>query len=96
MYPEIEYLFPGNFLSPAFQISPTRIKCVSFFLSATFNTVKSNAVFEEAKTLMPGGVSSPVRAFRSVGGNPIVFDRVKGAYCWDVDGNRPWEPLNFS
>jgi glutamate-1-semialdehyde 2,1-aminomutase len=38
--------------------------------------------------LMPGGVSSPVRAFKSVGGNPIVFDRVKGAYAWDVDGNK--------
>lgn len=37
---------------------------------------------------MPGGVSSPVRAFRSVGGEPVVFDRVKGAYAWDVDGNR--------
>ena len=37
---------------------------------------------------MPGGVSSPVRAFKSVGGNPIVFDRVKGAYAWDVDGNK--------
>jgi glutamate-1-semialdehyde 2,1-aminomutase len=37
---------------------------------------------------MPGGVSSPVRAFRSVGGNPIVFDKVKGAYAWDVDGNK--------
>lgn len=36
--------------------------------------------------IMPGGVSSPVRAFKSVGGNPIVFDRVKGAYAWDVDG----------
>lgn len=35
---------------------------------------------------MPGGVSSPVRAFKSVGGNPLVFDRVKGAYAWDVDG----------
>eukprot|EP00667_Euglena_gracilis_P004945 EG_transcript_4984 len=53
-----------------------------------FNTDKSNAIFEEAKTLMPGGVSSPVRAFKSVGGNPIVFDRVKGPYCWDVDGNQ--------
>ena len=42
----------------------------------------------EAKTLLPGGVNSPVRAFRSVGGNPIVFDRVKGAYAWDVDGNK--------
>lgn len=42
----------------------------------------------EAKDLLPGGVNSPVRAFRSVGGNPIVFDRVKGPYCWDVDGNK--------
>ena len=37
---------------------------------------------------MPGGVSSPVRAFKSVEGDPIVFDRVKGSYAWDVDGNR--------
>ncbi|WP_235927037.1 glutamate-1-semialdehyde 2,1-aminomutase [Gloeocapsopsis dulcis] len=37
---------------------------------------------------MPGGVSSPVRAFKSVGGQPIVFERVKGAYIWDVDGNQ--------
>tara|TARA_Y100001968_G_scaffold302559_1_gene315971 strand:- start:6133 stop:7371 length:1239 start_codon:yes stop_codon:yes gene_type:complete len=37
---------------------------------------------------MPGGVSSPVRAFKSVNGDPIVFDRVKGSYAWDVDGNR--------
>ena len=40
------------------------------------------------KKLMPGGVSSPVRAFKSVGGQPIVFDRVKGAYILDVDGNQ--------
>ncbi len=33
-------------------------------------------------------MNSPVRAFRSVGGNPIVFDRVKGAYAWDVDNNK--------
>jgi glutamate-1-semialdehyde 2,1-aminomutase len=37
---------------------------------------------------MPGGVNSPVRAFKSVGGQPIVFDRVKGAYIWDVDDNQ--------
>ena len=39
---------------------------------------------------MPGGVSSPVRAFKSVGGEPVVFDRVKGQYAWDVDvdGNK--------
>jgi glutamate-1-semialdehyde 2,1-aminomutase len=37
---------------------------------------------------MPGGVNSPVRAFTSVGGEPIVFDRVKGCNVWDVDGNK--------
>ena len=42
---------------------------------------------EEAQTLMPGGVSSPVRAFKSVGGNPVVFDRVKGSKSYDIDGN---------
>ena len=41
-----------------------------------------------ARELMPGGVNSPVRAFKSVGGQPIVFDRVKDAYVWDVDGNQ--------
>ncbi|MBP0010511.1 MULTISPECIES: glutamate-1-semialdehyde 2,1-aminomutase [unclassified Roseofilum] len=52
------------------------------------NTTKSQEIFTAAQTLMPGGVSSPVRAFKSVGGQPIVFDRVKGAYIWDVDGNQ--------
>jgi len=37
---------------------------------------------------MPGGVSSPVRAFKSVGGGPIVFDKVEGAYAFDIDGNK--------
>lgn len=45
-------------------------------------------IFKEAQSLLPGGVNSPVRAFRSVGGQPIVFDRVKGAYAWDVDNNK--------
>jgi glutamate-1-semialdehyde 2,1-aminomutase len=53
-----------------------------------FNTTRSQEIFAAAQHLMPGGVSSPVRAFRSVGGHPIVFDRVSGAYAWDVDGNR--------
>jgi len=52
-----------------------------------YSFTKSNEIFEEAKTLMPGGVSSPVRAFKSVGGSPVVFDSVKGAYATDVDGN---------
>lgn len=38
--------------------------------------------------LLPGGVNSPVRAFKSVGGQPIIFDKVKGAYVFDADGNK--------
>lgn len=54
----------------------------------TLKTTKSEEIFAAAQKLMPGGVNSPVRAFKSVGGQPIVFDRVKGAYIWDVDGNQ--------
>lgn len=56
--------------------------------TAPLKTSKSQEIFAAAQNLMPGGVSSPVRAFKSVGGQPIVFDRVKGAYIWDVDGNQ--------
>lgn len=57
-------------------------------ITNTLNTTKSEEIFAAARNLMPGGVNSPVRAFKSVGGQPIVFDRVKGAYIWDVDGNQ--------
>jgi glutamate-1-semialdehyde 2,1-aminomutase len=57
-------------------------------ITSTFKTTKSEEIFAAAQKLMPGGVSSPVRAFKSVGGQPIVFDRVQGAYAWDVDGNQ--------
>lgn len=59
----------------------------------------SNQLFEKAKTLMPGGVNSPVRAFRSVGGTPIFMKKGKGAYITDEDGNEyidyccSWGPL---
>lgn len=56
--------------------------------TTTLKTAKSDEIFTAAQSLMPGGVNSPVRAFRSVGGQPIVFDRVKGAYIWDVDDNQ--------
>ncbi len=56
--------------------------------TSSLKTTKSEEIFAAAQKLMPGGVSSPVRAFKSVGGQPIVFDRVKGAYVWDVDGNQ--------
>ena len=54
----------------------------------SFNITRSQQIFARAQGLMPGGVSSPVRAFKSVGGDPVVFDRVAGAYAWDVDGNQ--------
>lgn len=57
-------------------------------MTTTLTTSKSEEIFSAAQKLMPGGVSSPVRAFKSVGGQPIVFDRVEGAYIWDVDGNK--------
>jgi glutamate-1-semialdehyde 2,1-aminomutase len=57
-------------------------------ITSSFKTTRSEEIFMAAQKLMPGGVSSPVRAFKSVGGQPIVFDRVNGAYIWDVDGNQ--------
>src|SRR5215469_14599521 len=60
---------------------------------------RSQALFEEAQQLMPGGVNSPVRAFRAVGGNPVFIDRANGPFIFDVDGNRyldyvqSWGPM---
>jgi glutamate-1-semialdehyde 2,1-aminomutase len=48
---------------------------------------KSEALFAEALRCIPGGVNSPVRAFRAVGGQPFFVDRARGAHVWDVDGN---------
>jgi glutamate-1-semialdehyde 2,1-aminomutase len=49
---------------------------------------KSEALFAEALKYIPGGVNSPVRAFRAVGGHPFFVNKAKGAYVWDVDGNK--------
>jgi len=63
------------------------------------NIDKSIALFQEAQKLFPGGVNSPVRAFRAVGGQPLFIDHGEGAYLFDVDGNRyidyvlSWGPL---
>lgn len=60
---------------------------------------KSEEIFKEAKKVIPGGVNSPVRAFKSVGMNPIFIESGKGAYITDVDGNTyldyicSWGPL---
>ena len=48
----------------------------------------SRQLFAKSQRVIPGGVNSPVRAFRSVGGTPIFFRKANGAYMWDVDGNK--------
>ena len=53
----------------------------------TMNTEKSTRLFEEAKKYIPGGVNSPVRAFKSVGGNPLFIEKAFGSKIYDVDGN---------
>ena len=51
-------------------------------------TVNSAAAFAKARKLMPGGVSSPVRAFNGVGGTPVFIKQAEGCFLVDVDGNR--------
>jgi len=63
------------------------------------NFEKSRQLFAEASKVLPGGVNSPVRAFRGVGGNPLFIERGEGPYMYDADGNRfidyvlSWGPL---
>ncbi len=63
------------------------------------NTDRSHALFARAEQLLPGGVNSPVRAFKSVGGEPFFAQRAQGPYLFDVDGNRyidyvgSWGPM---
>jgi glutamate-1-semialdehyde 2,1-aminomutase len=58
------------------------------------NTSKSQALFSRAQASIPGGVNSPVRAFKSVGGTPVFLQKAKGAYLYDVDGNRYIDYIN--
>ena len=59
----------------------------------------SKKLFDAAQKVIPGGVNSPVRAFRAVGGQPLFIDMAEGAFVWDADGNRyidyvlSWGPL---
>ncbi|MEE9464291.1 MAG: aminotransferase class III-fold pyridoxal phosphate-dependent enzyme, partial [Candidatus Neomarinimicrobiota bacterium] len=60
---------------------------------------QSKTLFAEAQALIPGGVNSPVRAFGSVGGDPVFMTRANGAWLTDADGNRyidfigSWGPM---
>ncbi|MCH7399520.1 glutamate-1-semialdehyde 2,1-aminomutase [Belliella sp. DSM 107340] len=55
---------------------------------------KSKALFEKAQNYIPGGVNSPVRAFRAVGGDPVFIEKASGAHITDVDGNSYIELIN--
>lgn len=55
---------------------------------------RSSALFDEAQNVIPGGVNSPVRAFKAVGGTPIFVKSAKGAYLYDEDGNRLIDYIN--
>jgi glutamate-1-semialdehyde 2,1-aminomutase len=52
------------------------------------NSEKSRLAMRAARAVIPGGVNSPVRAFGSVGGDALFIDRAKGAYIYDIDGNK--------
>src|SRR5439155_3975231 len=71
----------------------------NFGIPHLMSRTKSSAAFARAKSLIPGGVNSPARAFGGVGGEPIFFERAEGAYLFDLDGNRyidyvaSWGPL---
>ena len=56
-------------------------------MATTLQRSSSAALFDKAQTLFPGGVNSPVRAFKSVGGTPLFVDKGQGAHIWDADGN---------
>jgi len=82
-------LLPIRHPSPFFGMAPAFNKQLETraLVATPLRTSQSEQIFTAAQKLMPGGVSSPVRAFKSVGGQPVVFDRVKGSHAWDVDGN---------
>ena len=52
------------------------------------NTDLNETLFERARQVIPGGVNSPVRAFRAVGGTPRFVKRAEGAYFWDANGKK--------
>jgi glutamate-1-semialdehyde 2,1-aminomutase len=72
---------------------------LNFLQLKTMNNTKSQQLFDDAKSVIPGGVNSPVRAFNGVGGTPVYFERGKGAYLYDADGNeyidfvQSWGPM---
>jgi glutamate-1-semialdehyde 2,1-aminomutase len=63
-------------------------------MADTATSTQNQTLWQEAQALIPGGVNSPVRAFKSVGGDPVFIDHAEGAYMWDVDGHRYIDYIN--
>ncbi len=68
--------------------------CLCGDQTTNMNITKSEELFNKAQLSIPGGVNSPVRAFKSVGGTPIFIQKAKGAYLYDADGNKYIDYIN--
>ncbi len=82
--PSLSIIFTPKYRYPKYRISSMSI----------YQIYKSKALFQLAQDYIPGGVNSPVRAFKSVGGNPIFFKRAAGAYMYDEDNNAYIDLIN--
>lgn len=89
-----------TFSSPGSIAGVSERRCfMSEQIDINLDFTRSHALFAEAQELMPGGVNSPVRAFRGVGGDPVFIARADGPYLFDEDGNRyldyvqSWGPM---
>lgn len=90
MLDSIKKIFTGN---------DEELPPVSYGEKSDITRLKSTELYEKAKTYFPGGVNSPVRAFKSVYGTPLFIEKGDGCYLWDADGNQfvdfccSWGPL---
>jgi glutamate-1-semialdehyde 2,1-aminomutase len=90
---------PGRASRASRAVAPARQRSVAALPAASIAGPRSQRLFAEALQLMPGGVNSPVRAWRRLGGHPLVISRGQGAWIEDVDGHRycdyvlSWGPL---
>jgi glutamate-1-semialdehyde 2,1-aminomutase len=99
--PNMEFcrIFAKIMISRLERTIPNLIDIVELNVPSMLKREESEKLFEIAKTHFPGGVNSPVRAFKSVGGTPLFIDKGKGSHIWDADGNEfidyccSWGPL---
>ena len=89
----------GTDIGSQFRPSPTERTICEVESSHQVNYTRSKALQSRAERVIPGGVNSPARAFKAVGGDPPFITRAQGAYMWDADGNRyidyvgSWGPM---